>query len=262
MGKARSNPTRLEGEAITDIQALLSSGTEVDNVRTAQSYSFISMQLGVYFCNSTLALQAAKTNESFRDSEWPAFYSPVYPFFRTLIWIAAARSSPRVYMRKAQRGVKKLEKCTKRGMVNVHQMYMIAKAEFMTLEQNVRTDLVKVAFDDAVRLCNRSGFIQNAALANELCGQFMMDGKRDVDWGLHYLERAGSLYSDWKADAKLDQLVREFNLSRAAIGKRHSNALKGRDRLSDNQHSGKHRDCDLWSLASAGASSSSEVSIF
>ena len=263
MGRCKTSPTHLEGEAITDLDAVLYSGCAMDKVRTLQAHSSISMQLAYYFRDSKLAMKAAKKNESFRDSEWPAVNALIYPFFRALVWIEAARSQPRPYSRRASKCIRKLEKGTKQGMVNVHHMYLIAKAERMTLKKKIAQATVKAAFDKAISVSIRCGFTQNAALANELAGRFFMR-EGDSDWGVFYLMAAAELYHEWDAVGKVDHLKKEFDLKAKSKGRRHSTALKGRSRFAETDQAGKHQGNDapdsLWSWARGSADGSADGS--
>jgi hypothetical protein len=62
------------------------------------------------------------------------------------------------------------------------------------------------AFDEAIAAAARAGFIQDAALANELAGDYFVsicDKYRPT----YYLTRARDLYQEWGAHAKVDHLL-------------------------------------------------------
>lgn len=64
---------------------------------------------------------------------------------------------------------------------------------------------VKDAYDRAISAASRAGFSQDAALGNELAGEHFLNIGDDF-WPKHYFTRANQLYSEWGAEAKVDQL--------------------------------------------------------
>lgn len=254
MGRATGTPTLLEGEAVANLDAHLYSGAAGDK-RRQQYFSNLSMQLAYYFGDSRMALEAAETNASFQDSDWPGFHALSAPFFRALVWIDAARHSrkkKRTYLRKAAHCIRKMEKGTKQGMTNLHHMLLIAKAELRTIAcKKQQTEQVRAAFDEAVSVCTRSGFVQNAALTNELAGRFMM---RCCDnyWGSHYLKKAVELYREWGADGKVVVLSKEFELCNGRKTRRASMGIRGRARFEEAGQAELHKgqgSNDLWTIA-------------
>ena len=213
----------------------LYSGAAGDK-RRQQYFSNLSMQLAYYFGDSKTATEAAKKNASFQDSDWPGFHALSGPFFRALIWIDAARirrKKRRAYVRKAAHCIRKMEKGTKQGMTNLYHMLLIAKAEFRTIVcKTAQTEEVRAAFDEAASVCTRSGFVQNAALTNELVGRFML---RHCDnyWGSHYLKKAVELYHEWGADGKVAALSKEFDLCDGRKTGQASLGIRGRARFEE-----------------------------
>ena len=64
---------------------------------------------------------------------------------------------------------------------------------------------IKDGFETAISSAARAGFMQDAALGNELAGTwFLRFG--DIDWARYYLTRAANCYADWGAHAKAKQL--------------------------------------------------------
>ena len=212
IGKGNPNPTNLEGEVIQNLQALLTSDDDAENTRSAQTYSYVMMQLAYFFQDKELALSMAKRNESFNDASHPAIFVIGYPFARAMIYIDAARKSPRQYTTRAAKHIRKLRKMTAAGNVNMHPMWMIAKADFATLSSSSRKDTsrAKIAFDQAITTCKRSGLTQHAALSSELCGRYMVRLGNNEDDARTYLQDAIDLYHDWDAEAKAQHLQKEF----------------------------------------------------
>jgi hypothetical protein len=89
---------------------------------------------------------------------------------------------------------------------------------------------VRKAFDQAISAASKTGFLQDAALANELCGEFFLKGE-DLFWAKHYLTSAYNLYCDWGAGAKAAHLLRNrgafLNREQVIVNKRPSMLRKG-----------------------------------
>ena len=65
---------------------------------------------------------------------------------------------------------------------------------------------IRKSFDTGIAIATKSGFKQDAAIANELCGEYHVR-KGDAFWAKTYLSRAYELYQLWGADTKLNQLL-------------------------------------------------------
>lgn len=70
---------------------------------------------------------------------------------------------------------------------------------------------IKAKFDEAIRDSQRSGFIQDAALANELCGEYMLTVEEEPDdfWPKIYISKAHELYIQWGARGKAEHLFQK-----------------------------------------------------
>lgn len=259
------NPSRLEGEIIPDLKPFLESDT---STRRRMLYTSLNLQSAFYFRDIDNAGIAAKENSSFKDADWPGFHVLPDPFYRALVWIEAARTHKgSQYARKARRCIKKMEKGTKQGLVNLYHMTLIAKAEYATLKSKPsQVEQCKAAFDEAVSVSTRSGFTQHAALTNELTARFMLRCG-DNDWGTHYIKMATKGYQDWGAHGKVEQLRGEFHHLQTSFrrAKRGSVGIRGRSRFEEADHEDlykglKSRD-ELWSIAISDCNSDDDGDI-
>jgi hypothetical protein len=66
------------------------------------------------------------------------------------------------------------------------------------------------SFINPLSMAARGGFTQDAALANERCGEFILSVLSDKDEGRYYLEQAIKFYSDWGATKKVEMLQDEY----------------------------------------------------
>jgi hypothetical protein len=75
----------------------------------------------------------------------------------------------------------------------------------ITDKKQRKTDIRK-KFDEAISTATRAGFMQDAAIANELCGEYLARAEDDF-WPKIYLTKAHDLYKSWGAEGKVKQLL-------------------------------------------------------
>jgi hypothetical protein len=129
MGESK-DPLRLQGKAIKNIDAFLTQGTEIENIRANQVYTLLlMMQLSYYLGDLTTAAQMAKRNLKHKDDDFPFFVSTVYPYWRGLTFYALVQQGHKKYLRPARTQLRLLEKYVKAGLLNCHFMLMLLQAE-------------------------------------------------------------------------------------------------------------------------------------
>jgi len=94
-----------------------------------------------------------------------------------------------------------------------HRLFLV-EAEALTLNPNISEEVVKNAFEEAIRTSSSTGFLQDCAVTNERCGQFF-SLKQDSEWARHYLYRAMQLYGDWGAVAKVTIMGTQYPILRS-----------------------------------------------
>jgi predicted ATPase len=132
-------------------------------------------------------------------------------FFTGLIAAAMFRETgKRKYRYQAQNAVKSMKNLMEKfntGLNNLHRYYIMLADCDATFEKKKNKEQVRKAFDQAISAASKTGFLQDAALANELCGEFFLEGE-DLFWAKHYLTCAYNLYCEWGAGAKAAHLLR------------------------------------------------------
>lgn len=254
-----SNPLRLQGAAIRNIDAFLAQGTEVENARTDQVYTTLMMQLCYYMGDLSQANEMAARNLKYKDDDFPFFIQTAYPYWRALIYLALVQSGKWKFLRRAKKQIRQVEKYLKGGMINCHHMLLLLQAEYETTmvlkkglpkkpekRESVFTNLRKL-YDDAVKAAARSGFNQACALANERAG--LMCIRFDETWAQLYLKNAVNSYSEWGAMIKVEQLQSQHaERDIAPTKQRHRSNLKGRAKY-DSANTEQHRSSDCFELS-------------
>jgi hypothetical protein len=110
------------------------------------------------------------------------------------------KTKKRMYRSRAKKMIREMEKVmsSKRGLNNLHR-YLLMQADMMTCsssKSNKTQDAAKAAFDKAIATAGKAGFRQDAALGNELAGEYLLTGTREGNqfWAEVYLYRAYYLY--------------------------------------------------------------------
>jgi len=90
---------------------------------------------------------------------------------------------------------------------NFLNMYLLVEAEIARIEGD---DLKAMdLYDQAIASAQQEGFIQNEAIANELCAEFWL-GKEKEDFSKLYMVRAHHRYHQWGAKKKAKALEEEY----------------------------------------------------
>ena len=111
--------------------------------------------------------------------------------------------------RKAISGFRKFISKDSKG-INLSHKLMLLDAGYLALDATNDERTVQQAFDRAITLAKRAGFRQDAALGNQLCGEYFLYRQLDQSWAPHYLSRSIELFRDWGAIGVADSIQRKF----------------------------------------------------
>jgi hypothetical protein len=139
-------------------------------------------------------------------------------YFSGLIGTAMYRKTgKRKHLDQARRAVQNMkglmENFTNTGLNNLHRYYIL-QADYcatVALTKQQKKQEVRKAFDLAISASSKAGFLQDAALANELCARYFIQ-REDLFWAKHYMTSAYHLYSDWGAAAKAHHLMQTYRV--------------------------------------------------
>jgi hypothetical protein len=130
--------------------------------------------------------------------------------FRSLIATAQYRNcqtKKSKYRAEAHGYMKRLKRLVKeKSMTSLHKYLLVSADYTATFNKKGNGSKIKIMFEKAISVASRSGFMQDAALANELCGLFF-ESCNDQVWARWYLSRAAETYRDWGASTKVAQML-------------------------------------------------------
>ena len=137
---------------------------------------------------------------------------PQRHFFEALVSFGKYKvTGQRWYRIRGHRFYKKVQSFHNQGNVNCHHIVLILQAEFLSLSQKKDDDTsaVQAAYDKAITVAGKRGFLHDQALGNELAGQYFLK-RKDVSWAETYLTRSYELFSQWGAVAKVRQMEQKY----------------------------------------------------
>jgi predicted ATPase len=128
-------------------------------------------------------------------------------FFSGLAASALARKTGKAKYRKmAKKELEEMTKITKgRGLNSLHKC-MLMEADIEASTDNKISNNVQFLFDRSITEALKAGVTQDAALANELAGEYFI--KIHFDQAQMYFTRALNLYREWGAIAKAKHLLK------------------------------------------------------
>ena len=99
-----------------------------------------------------------------------------------------------------------------RGMNTAHRLLLLV-ADYLAVTASSSADkelLVKHAYEKAIKQATRTGFRQDAALANLHAGEYFLTGQQDMYWASYYISRAIQLFDDWGAHGVTRHLSKKY----------------------------------------------------
>ncbi|KAL7556262.1 hypothetical protein ACA910_006328 [Epithemia clementina (nom. ined.)] len=173
---------------------------------------------------------------------------------RTVMALAAfkiSRSNGRRKLRlMARKILKDFNEALKKGNVNVLPLHTMLNAEESPSKEK---------YENAIRSCARLGLVHFEAYMCEQAGLYFLEPEqKDDEWAEFYLAQAVTLYADWGAHGKAQQLRTDHvRLLRSSLVRERANtALKGRSRYSST-HTDLLMDFDFERLSTSTINSTS-----
>lgn len=235
-----------------------------ENKEALQYTLLIRAMLGYYFGDIALANSMLVRLANLKPNK-VAITHYASTFFEGLVALALARQTRRRKYRARARsvirtmnswiweqgsGINKVHS----GINCVHKV-LILRAEYLTLlkykDQKKQEEDVRKLFDEAIAQSRRIGFLQDAALANELAGDFFAR-KNDDYWAGSYATSAYELYVLWGAIAKADDVTAQHtSVSFEPSTSFHNTSFRSRRRFTTGIESMHRRISGIWTNVSS-----------
>ncbi|MCP4023824.1 MAG: PAS domain S-box protein, partial [Desulfobacteraceae bacterium] len=125
----------------------------------------------------------------------------------TALYPEASKEEQRTYLQQLDSNQKQMKIWVDNCPENFLNMYLLVDAEIARIKGN---DLQALdLYDQAVASAHKEGFIQNEAIANELCARFWLGKEKDEFFGL-YMVKAHHCYHKWGAKNKAADLEKKY----------------------------------------------------
>ncbi|MCX4247851.1 AAA family ATPase [Paraliomyxa miuraensis] len=235
LGHAQA-PTRLRGEAYDELEMIpiheahgdLVSLLHVNLATTILSYLFRDYERGLDYAGRTEAFMPAAAGQIF---------VPLYHFYDSLVRLAvvvdgAPDSQREELLTRVEANQAKLEVWARSAPSNYAHKWTLVEAE----RHRVAGRLAEAidAYDEAIALATRHGYINEAALANERAAE-LWRARGHATFARSYASAAHYDYARWGARAKLADLEARYpELTRVDSGPSESSSM-GSEPLSDSE---------------------------
>jgi len=125
------------------------------------------------------------------------------------LFAMARKTKKRKYTKNARKAASTLRSLAKQGNPNVNHYVALLDAENAALSRDA--DKASQLYARAVTTAARTGFVQDAALASERFGEFLLYDVGDKERAAFRMEEAVRFYSDWGAGKKADMLREKYS---------------------------------------------------
>ena len=225
-------------------------------------WCWAAVQLAYYFRRLELGYRLLAPYAKLTANATAYFSTSICIFFSGLTCTGLAKKTgKRKYIKEARKATAKMKFIMRsRGLNNLHR-YLLMQADLLAATNKQGSLAVKASYDKAIATAAKSGFIQDAALGNELAGEYFRRVGDDY-WAEQYLIRACELYYEWGAKAKVEQLKKDqagsIDASKITLAKSH---MKSSVRIAvSGNESNIHKAVDLESLSYAPTDATKEAS--
>ncbi|MGB3266409.1 MAG: AAA family ATPase, partial [Microcoleus sp.] len=206
-----------------DEESLLEFAEASADLTTSFMVYLYRLTVANWFGEVDRALEYANIGAKFLPGVAGTFLSPVFCFHRAVALAAACTDASseddrQLYLEQFNICLEELREFAKNCPANYQHKYLAIRAEAARLSGQKYE--AAECYDSAIALAIENGFIQDAALVNELAARFYLSQNRLI-FVKNYLSNARVCYIQWGATAKVRQLEQYYgNLFPEAVESR------------------------------------------
>ncbi|MEG3974482.1 AAA family ATPase [Microcoleus sp. herbarium8] len=194
-----------------DEESLLEFAEASADLMTSFMVYLYRLTVANWFGEVDRALEYANMGVKFLAGAAGVFLSPVFCFHRAIALAAACTNASegdrQLYLQQLNICLEELREFAKNCPANYQHKYLAIRAEAGRLSGQKYE--AAECYDSAIALAIENGFIQDAALINELAARFYLSQNRLV-FVKNYLSNARVCYIQWGATAKVRQLEQYY----------------------------------------------------
>ncbi|MEG4284644.1 AAA family ATPase [Microcoleus sp. A006_D1] len=190
-----------------DEQSLLEFAEASADLTTSFMVYLYRLTVANWFGEVDRALEYTNMGVKFSAGAVGTFMLPVFCFHRAIALAAACKNASeadrQIYLEQLSISLEELREFAKNCPANYQHKYSLIQAEIARLSGDSYT--AAQHYDWAIASALKNGFVQNAALANELASRFYLAQNR-YNLAKIYLNDARFCYIEWGATTKVHQL--------------------------------------------------------
>ncbi|MCW6052093.1 AAA family ATPase [Lyngbya sp. CCAP 1446/10] len=195
-----------------DEESLLEFAEASADLMTSCVVYIYKLTVANWFGEVDRALEYANIGAKFLPGVAGIFLSPVFCFHRAIALAAACTNASegenrQIYLEQLNLSLEELREFAKNCPANYQHKYLAIRAEVARLSGQKYE--AAECYDSAIALAIENGFIQDAALVNELAARFYFSQNRLI-FVKNYLNDARVCYLQWGATAKVRQLEQYY----------------------------------------------------
>ncbi|MBE9122084.1 AAA family ATPase [Tychonema sp. LEGE 07199] len=194
-----------------DEESLLEFAEASADLMTSFMVYLYRLTVANWFGEVDRALEYANMGVKFLAGAAGVFLSPVFCFHRAIALAAACKNASegdrQLYLKQLNICLEELLEFAKNCPANYQHKYLAIRAEAGRLSGQKYE--AAECYDSAIALAIENGFIQDAALINELAARFYLSQNRLI-FVKNYISNARVCYIQWGATAKVRQLEQYY----------------------------------------------------
>jgi PAS domain S-box-containing protein len=208
---ATQNPCHMAGEYYNEAK-MVPLHLRANDRTTLCNLHFNKLYLSYLFGNDVQDLSQADLAESYLDGVMGTLVVPLFYTYDSLARIRrfekAEETEQRLILKKVRANQRKLKRWARHAPMNHQHKYDLVAAE----KSRIMGRRAKAAglYERAIGMAQHHGFLQEAALANELAGIFYLQ-QDQPDIALTYLQAAHRCYQSWGAISKVEALEEQYS---------------------------------------------------
>ncbi|KAL3941438.1 MAG: hypothetical protein SGBAC_004208 [Bacillariaceae sp.] len=193
------DPLQLCGDVVTEY-----SDVE-DDAHSLAFREYLECQLLLYYDHESAADRAIVFAGGLEKASPGNFHLMIEAFHRGVcLYVAARRTKLRKYKKHAKKIRNVMHKWKKAGIPNVVYYCTFLDAEDAALHG--KHNEAEKGYKEAVQFVAKSGYLQHAALFNELYSDYLLRERGDKEEAKYRLQEALRYYKDWGALGKVEKL--------------------------------------------------------
>jgi hypothetical protein len=190
-GKSLST-TRLEGEAM-DETSILQEVSGKQSFMTFRDICTFRLMLAYLFRDLETLREMLDALSAFPVFSVAIARSHLRQAFTSLgAFLLYRNTKQKKWLKLGNKSVEYFHDAVRKGSMNAYPIYTLLLAEQTQSKQK---------YDEAIRVCSRSGLLNFEAIANENVARYF-DEQGDKDWATFYVTRSLQLYEEWGALGK------------------------------------------------------------